>query len=139
LTRVAEQAHRLRLILETPVRRFRRPLLSESPWRRRERCDEYDSMLSELRRALWEWMRDVERLSEPDRAVLSELGLSTRSFRSFLFARIDRTDDPWEQVVWRRAPDVERVHREVLRTILELRRFEQILTGTTPGPYRAAG
>jgi len=139
LTRVAEQAHRLRLVLETPARRIRRPLLTESPWRRRERCDEYDTMLGELRRAVWEWMRDVERLSEADLTFLSELGLSTRSFRSFLFARIDRTDDPWEQVVWRRAPDVERVHKEVLRTILELRRFEQVLTGTPASPYRAAG
>lgn len=138
LSRVAAQAHTLRLVLETPMRRIRAPLLSESPWRRRERCDEYDHVLGEVRRAMWDWLREVEHLAEPDRRTLRELGLSLGPFRSFLFQRIDRTNDSWEQVVWAEAPDVELVSKEVLRTILELRRFEKALVQAAADPYRAA-
>lgn len=139
LSRVARQAHTLQLVLETPVRRIRAPLLSESPWRRRERCDEYDFVLGEVRRAMWDWLREVEHLAEPDRRLLRELGLSLGPFRSFLFHRIDRTNDAWEQVVWAEAPDVELVYREVLRTIMELRRFETTLVQAATDPYRVAG
>jgi hypothetical protein len=138
LSRVASQAHTLRLVLETPMRRIRAPLLSESPWRRRERCDEYDFVLGEVRRAMWDWLREVEHLAEADRRVLRELGLSLSPFRSFLFRRIDRTNDSWEQVVWAEPPDVERVSKEVLRTIQELHRFERTLVQAAADPYRAA-
>ena len=139
LARVARQAHTLRLVLETPMYRVRPPLLSESPWRRRERCDEYDSVLGEVRRALWEWLGEVDRLDETDRHMLAELGLSVRPFQMFLFHRGDRTDDPWEQVVWARPPNLESIHRELLRTILELKRFEETLSGVPADPYRATG
>jgi hypothetical protein len=139
LSRVAAQAYTLRLVLEAPVRRIRAPLLSESPWRRRERCDEYDNVLGEVRRAMWDWLREVEHLAETDRRVLRELGLTLGPFRSFLFHRIDRTNDSWEQVVWAEAPDVQLVYREVMRTIMELRRFETTLVQAANDPYRAAG
>jgi hypothetical protein len=139
LSRVASQGHTLSLVLETPVRRIRTPLLSESPWRRRERCDEYDNVLADVRRAMWEWLAEVERLDEADRRTLCDLGLSLRPFRTFLYFRFDRTNDPWEQVVWAEAPDLDRIHRELLRTILELKRFVRALVEVPVDPYRAAG
>lgn len=139
LRHVARQARTLRLVLETPVGRIRTPLLSESPWRRRERCDEYDAMLTEIRRAVWDWLREVEVLDDHDRQVVAELGLSLQPFRSFLFRNVDRTNDSWEQVVWAEAPNLELVHRELMRTILELKRFEDALVHAPADPYRATG
>lgn len=135
LAAIAAQTHRLRLELETPVRRIRTPLVSETPWARRQRCDEYDAALYEVRRAIWEWLRTLRRLGEDDRRLLGELGLSVVPFRRLLFA-CDRTDDVWEQVVWAQAPDLDMIWAELRRTILELKRFELALVSAPADPYR---
>jgi hypothetical protein len=135
LAAVAEQTHRLRLELETPVRRVRAPLVSETPWARRQRCDEFDAALSEVRRAIWDWLRMLARLAPEDRRRLGELGLSVAPLNRVLF-RCDRSTDVWEQVLWADAPNLELVWAELRRTILELKRFERALVGGSVDPYR---
>ena len=135
LAAVIRETHRLRLELETPVCRVRTPLLSETPWGRRQRCDEYDAALYEVRRAIWDWLRMLKRLGREDLEVLGELGLTARPVRRLLFG-CDRTSDVWEQVVYARAPDMDAVWTELRHTILELKRFERTLLGVTVDPYR---
>lgn len=135
LAALAAHTHRLRLELEAPVLRVRMPLVTETPWARRQRCDEYDAALYEVRRAIWEWLSSMRGLGSEDRRMLGELGLSVVPFRRLLFG-CDRTDDVWEQVVWAAAPDLEHTWTELRRTILELKRFELALTSAPPDPYR---
>lgn len=135
LAELAAATRRLRLELETPIRRVRVPLMSETPWARRQRCDEYDAALSDVRRAIWDWLRLLRRLGSDERRVLGELGLSVAPVRGLLFG-CDRTSDVWEQVVYAAAPDLDQVWMELRRTILELRRFEQALLSATVDPYR---
>lgn len=132
---LAEETHRLRLELETPVRRIRAPLLSETPWARRRRCNEFDAALYDVRRAVWDWLSMLRHLDLEDRALLGQLGLSLVPFRRVLFG-CDRTGDVWEQVLWARAPDLELVWAELRRVILELRRFERALLSLPGDPYR---
>lgn len=132
---LVEETHRLRLELETPVRRIRTPLVSETPWARRQRCDEFDAALSEVRRAVWDWLRTLRRLGIEDRKILGELGLSVVPFRRVLFD-CDRTTDVWEQVIWARAPDLDVIWAELRRMILELKRFERALLSAPVDPYR---
>lgn len=132
---VVHETHRLRLELETPVYRVRAPLLSETPWARRARCDDYDAALYEIRRAIWEWLRVLRRLGSEERQLLGELGLSVAPVRRLLFG-CDRTNDVWEQVVYAEAPDIDAVWAELHRTILELKRFERALLGLSVDPYR---
>lgn len=136
LRRVAHGAHTLGLILDQPIRRAPDPLMAELPWVRRAHCDEYDLAVTDIRRAVWEWLKDVERLSEGERRRLGELGLSPRPFRRLLYASLDRTDDPWEEVVWPTAPNFERVAVEVAQVRIELRRFQSALVGPQLNPYR---
>jgi hypothetical protein len=57
-------------------------------------------------------------------------------FRSLLFG-CDRTNDVWEQLVYMRAPDLDRVWVEIRRTILELERFEvALLSSCSLAVYR---
>lgn len=135
LAAVAEQAHRLRLELETPVRRIRAPLVSETPWGRRQRCHDFDAALYEARRAVWDWLKMVGRLGVDDRQLLGQLGLSIVPFRRVLFG-CDRTRDVWEQVLWVEAPDLDEVWADLRRAILELRRFERALVSAPLNPYR---
>ena len=135
LAELASATHRLRLELETPIRRVRAPLMSETPWARRQRCDEYDAALYEVRRAIWDWLRLLRRLGSSERQLLGELGLSVAPVRRLLFG-CDRTSDVWEQVVYAAEPDLEQIWTELRRTILELRRFEQVLLSASYDPYR---
>ncbi|MFV8751918.1 hypothetical protein ACNOYE_15340 [Nannocystaceae bacterium ST9] len=135
LAAIAIETRRLRLELETPVRRVRAPLLAETPWARRQRCDEFDASLGQVRRAIWDWLGLLRRLGEDDQRLLGELGLSARPFRRLLFG-CDRTDDPWDERLWTRAPDLDGTWVELRRTIRELERFELALTGSASSPYR---
>jgi hypothetical protein len=135
LVMIAIETRRLRLELETPVRRVRTPLLAETPWARRQRCDEFDASMCEVRRAIWDWLGLLRRLGEDDQRLLGELGLSARPFRRLLFG-CDRTDDPWDEHLWTRAPDLDGTWLELRRTIQELERFEHALTGSATSPYR---
>ncbi len=135
LAAVALETRRLRLELETPVRRIRTPLLSETPWGRRQRCDEFDAALYEVRRAIWEWLIQLRRLGAEEQRLLGELGLSARPFRKLLFG-CDRTDDPWDEHLWAPAPDLDTTWAELRRTMLELKRFELALTSAACSPYR---
>ena len=138
LRRVARGAHTLGLILDQPIRRAPDPLMAELPWVRRAHCDDYDLAITAVRRALWDWLKDVEGLDEPERRHLGQLGLSPRPFRRLLYASLDRTDDPWEEVVWAKTPNFERVSRELSQVREELRRFEHALLGPAQTPYRGA-
>lgn len=136
LRRVAHGAHTLGLILDEPIRRAPDPLMAELPWVRRAHCDEYDLAMTDIRRAVWEWLKEVERLSEPERRRLGELGLSPRPFRRLLYASLDRTDDPWEEVVWAKTPNFERIAAELAQVRTELQRFQSALLGPQVAPYR---
>jgi len=135
LATVVRETHRLRLELETPVHRVRAPLMSETPWARRQRCDDYDAALYEIRRAIWDWLRMLRRLGSEDRQLLGELGLSVTHVRALLFG-CDRTDDVWEQVLYAKAPDLDQTWVQLRRTILELERFERAVLGAPAHPYR---
>lgn len=139
LARLATHTRTVRLQLETPLRRFDEPLVSDTPWGRRRRCNEYDLALCDARLALWEWLSSFRALSPADLEVLSALGLSLRPFRGLLFRTgiFDRTVDPWEQGLYPAAPDPERVFAELCRTMRELHRFERALLGQRADPYRA--
>jgi hypothetical protein len=135
LVEIACETRRLRLELETPVRRVRPPLMSETPWARRARCDEYDAALYEVRRATWEWLRMLRRLGTEDRKLLGELGLSVAPFGRLL-SGCDRTSDVWEQVVYMKAPDLDLVWAELRKMMHELDRFERALLSGPSNPYR---
>lgn len=139
LARLARHTRTVRLQLETPLRRYSEPLVSDTPWSRRRRCSEYDLALTDARLALWEWLSSFRALAEPDLAALSDLGLSLRPFRGVLFRTgiFDRTIDPWEQSLYPAAPDADRVFAELCRAMQELHRFERALLGQRVDPYRA--
>lgn len=139
LARLAEHTRLCRLQLETPLRRYREPLLRESPWGRRQRLRDYDLALINARLALWEWLVSFRSLGAADLEALGALGLSLRPFRGLLFRTglFDRCDDPWEQGLFQVAPDFAAVFHELHRVMHELRRFERALLGQRLGPYRA--
>lgn len=138
LAHVASQARMVRLMLATPLRRGEAPLLRETPWGRRARCDEYDLALGDARRALWEWLLLFRRLGERDCHVLTMLGVSVAPFYSALLRPgvFDRSADPWEQTLYPEAPDVERVFAALRRTMHDLRCFEAALLTAVHDPYR---
>lgn len=138
LAHLAVQARVVRLSLATPLERWQVPLLHDTPWGRRAACDQYDLALSDARRALWEWLLLFRRLGEPDRQLLSALGLSLAPFHAVLFKPgvFDRSDDLWEQTLYPAAPDLARVFAELRRTMHDLRSFELTLLGAVSDPYR---
>ncbi len=138
LAHLTAQARVVRLMLATPLRRGEPPLLRETPWGRRARCDEYDLALGDARRALWEWLLLFRRLGERDRHVLHALGVSVAPFYSALLRPgvFDRSADPWEQTLYPEAPDPERVFTALRRTMHDLRCFEAALLTAAHDPYR---
>lgn len=138
LAELARQARLVRHALATPIRRWETPLVRETPWGRRARCDEYDRAIGEARRALWEWLLLFRRLGERDRHLLLGLGLSPAPFYAALFrpGLFDRTHDLWEEVLYPEAPDLGRAFTELRRTMLELRAFEAALLAGAGDPYR---
>lgn len=134
---LAARARTLRLLLETPLRRGGEfPLLHDSPWGRRERCEAYDIALGDARRFLWEWIVEVARLGDDDHLFLAERGLSLAPFRRLVFGGADRSRQPWDDHLWAPEPDLDDVGQRVERTIVELRRFERALAAAPTDPYR---
>lgn len=135
---LAIQARVVRLVLETPLHRFLDTPLRETPWGRRERCDDYDLAVGEARRALWDWLGSVERLASPDRAFLSQLGLQVQGLRALLRQPgvFERTDDVFEDVLIPAAPDPDHVTRMLCQAMVDLRGFEVALLSHRPDPYR---
>jgi hypothetical protein len=138
LGRVAVGARMVRLVLETPLHRFIETPLRETPWGRRERCDDYDLAVGEARRALWEWLRAVDRLGSPDRAVLGQLGLEVGRLWAVLRQPgvFERSDDVWEDVLYPAAPDPDHVTRMLCQAMVVLRGFEVALLSHRSDPYR---
>jgi hypothetical protein len=48
----------------------------------------------------------------------------------------DRTEDPWEEVLYPAAPDLERLARALYGAMTDLRHFEAALLAYRPAPYR---
>lgn len=138
LGRLTVQARVVRLVLETPLQRFLDTPLRETPWGRRERCDDYDLAVVEARRALWEWLLAVDRLDRSDRALLQQLGLGVRRLRVLLRQPgvFERTDDVFEETLVPVAPDPELVTSVLCDAMGDLRRFEVALLSHRPDPYR---
>ena len=138
LAHVVAQARVVRLMLATPLERGEPPLLHETPWGRRARCDQYDLALCDARRALWEWLLLFRRLGERDRHFLLALGVSVAPFYDTLFRPgvFDRSQDPWEETLYPEAPDHARVYGALRRTMHDLRCFELALLGAVHDPYR---
>lgn len=139
LGKLAIQARVVRLVLEAPLQRFLDTPLRETPWGRRERCDDYDLAIVEARRALWEWLLAVDRLERADQALLRQLGLGVRRLRSMLWKPgvFERTDDVWEETTLIPvAPDPELVTSVLCDAMVDLRRFEIALLSHRPDPYR---
>ena len=138
LAHVATQARVVRLMLATPLRRCEPPVLHETPWGRRARCDQIDLALVDARRALYEWLLLFRRLGERDRHLLGGLGVSVAPFYNVLLRPgvFDRSDDLWEQTLYPEAPDHERVFAALRRTMHDLRCFEATLLSAVHDPYR---
>lgn len=138
LGKLAVQARVVRLVLETPLQRFLDTPLRETPWGRRERCDDYDLAVVEARRALWEWLGAVDRLDRGDQALLQQLGLGVRRLRVTLRQPgvFERTDDVFEETLVPVAPDPELVTSVLCEAMVDLRRFEVALLLHRPDPYR---
>jgi hypothetical protein len=138
LAHLAHQARVVRLMLATPLQRYPPPVLRDTPWGRRARCDQYDLALGDARRALWEWLLLFRRLPERDRHVLTDLGVSTAPFYAALFKPgvFDRSADPWDEALYPAAPDLDRVYAELRRTMHDLRSFESTLLSAMQDPYR---
>ena len=138
LARLTVQARVLRLSLQTPVSRCIAAPWLATPWGRRQICDEYDLAVVDARRALWEWIGDVRRLPVADRVLLTRLGIDLQPV-GLVFARpdlLDRTDDPWDDVMWPRAPDFGRVADQLASAVEALGRFELALLRRRTDPYR---
>ncbi|MEX1368297.1 MAG: hypothetical protein AB1Z98_34520 [Nannocystaceae bacterium] len=138
LGQLAIQARVVRLVLETPLQRFLDSPLRETPWGRRERCDDYDLAVVEARRALWEWLLAVDQLGRADLAVLQQLGLGVRRLRTLLRQPgvFERTDDVFEETLVPVAPDPELVTAVLCDAMVDLRCFEVALLCHRPDPYR---
>lgn len=138
LAHVAAQARVVRLMLATPLQRCEPPVLHETPWGRRARCDEIDVALVDARRALWEWLLLFRRLGERDRYILGGLGVSVAPFYNVLLRPgvFDRSEDVWEQTLYAESPDLERVFAALRRTMHDLRCFEATLLTAVHDPYR---
>ncbi len=140
LGRLAVQARVVRLVLETPLHRFLDTPLRESPWGRRERCDDYDLAIVEARRVLWEWLGSVEQLDAADRSLLLQLDLAFGVRRLWsMIGRpgvFERTNDVFEETLYPAAPDPELVTRTLCQAMVDLRRFEVALLSHRPDPYR---
>lgn len=138
LAELAAQARVVRLLLATPLRRSHPPVLHETPWGRRSRCDQYDRALGEARRALWDWLLLFRTLGERDRHVLAGLGVTLTPFYRALFKPgvFDRSADPWEETLYPEAPDLDLVFAELRRTMHDLRCFEAALLSAVHDPYR---
>lgn len=138
LGRLTIQARVVRLILETPLHRVFESLMQETPWGRRERCDDYDLAVVEARRALWEWLRAVEQLGGADRALLAQLGLGVQRLRAVMRRPgvFERTDDVFEETLYPAAPDPELVTAALCQAMADLRGFEVALLSHRPDPYR---
>lgn len=80
---------------------------------------------SQASRAVWEWMRQVDRLEEDDRTALEQLGLSTSGVREVVFrgARAGR-------------PRGGLTDSQQIQLTHHLERFESTLTGMRALPYR---
>ncbi len=137
LDRLIHQARYLRLVIETPIRRIQAPLLPELPWVRRAYCDEYDAAVVELRREVWDWLREVDLLPDADTRLLRELGFSLRPFRRIVYRQLDRTEDTWEEVLWRKTPDLDEVAAELRAVAQELDRLLSAFAALGGSPYRA--
>ncbi len=138
LAHLVGQTRIVRLVLETPLHRFTGTVTADTPWRRRERCDEFDRALVDARMSIWEWIESVRTLNEWDRAVLLGLGLSPRAMQRVLFTPgvFERTGDVWEQVLYPVEPDLEHVSDVLGRVMVDLRNFELSLLSWRPDPYR---
>ncbi|MCX4241070.1 hypothetical protein [Paraliomyxa miuraensis] len=138
LGRLAIQARVVRLVLETPLHRVFDTPLRQTPWGRRERCDDFDLAVVEARRALWEWLRAVERLGGADRALLAQLGLGVSRLRALMRQPgvFERTNDVFEETLYPVAPDPDRVTAMLCQAMTDLRGFEVALLSHRPDPYR---
>ena len=138
LGQLAIDARVVRLVLETPLQRFVDAPLRETPWGRRERCDDYDLAIVEARRALWEWLASVERLPRADQALLLQLGLGVKRLRSLMRQPgvFERTDDVFEETLYAATPDPDWVTTMLCDAMVDLRSFEVALLSHRPDPYR---
>lgn len=133
---LVRQARNLRHLLEAPVGELSGPPWAETPWGRRARCAAWDLTISELRRAVWDWRRGFGGLAEGDVKWLEAVGVRGVPLSGLLMGEVDRTNDPWEQVLFSRQPDPWRHGPALRRAAAELLRFERALTVSPAATYR---
>jgi hypothetical protein len=141
LARMLEDTRMLRLALAEPIQAARAwysadasPLLARvdvGDGSDLDRCDEVDVALVNARRAVWDWVRTVEALPDPDQRTLEGLGLTTGLARDLLSgAAFQRTS---------RVPrrELERIEQQLQPLLASLERFETGLQqATRTGIYR---
>lgn len=142
LARMVEETRMVRIALAEPLQAVRAwhaadasPILARvdvGDGSDLDRCDELDVALVNARRAVWDWVRTVERLPEADQSQLESLGLSTGIARGLLEQRsaFQRTS---------RAPkrELERIEQQLRPLLVSLERFEAaLLQATRIGLYR---
>ncbi len=141
LGRTLEDTRMLRLALAEPIQAARAwysadgsPLLARvdvGDGSDLDRCDEVDVALVNARRAVWDWVRTVEALPDPDQRTLEGLGLTTGLARDLLAgSAFQRTS---------RAPrrELARIEQQLQPLLASLDRFETGLQkATRTGIYR---
>jgi hypothetical protein len=127
-----------RFVVEVPLVRFTHRVVRDAPWSRRERCDEYDRALSDVRRALWEVVLAARKIGPADAALLADRGVGVRELHRLIFAPgiLERTDDPWEQVLYPVEPDLEAAEEALGGALHELVRLEEAILAPSGAPYR---
>ena len=131
-------ARTVRLLLQTPLHRYEEVLVHETPWRRRERLEQYDLALGTARRALWEWLLGLSQLQTGDIETLRRLRLDPRPLRSLMWKPgvFDRTDDVFETGLFPVPPDLQQVSEDLCAAMEHLRSFEIALLSHKSTPYR---
>ncbi|MCA9686132.1 MAG: hypothetical protein KC457_28425, partial [Myxococcales bacterium] len=121
---LARETRALRLSLEGPLRELNEgagtPVLGE--------FDELQQRLRDAARELGDWIHDIERLSQADRATMHDVGADPRRVRGLF------EEEGWS-LERKRQPGQPPLRDRIEAIVRELQRFEERLQ-TPPDPYR---
>jgi hypothetical protein len=124
LQALARDTRALRLSLEGPLRDGR----SLDATVAIGEFDELQQVLSDAAREIGDWIHEVERLPQNDKAYLHDVGAETGAIRSLF------ESEGWS-LERKRKPGQPPLHRQLERLVRELTLFEERLQ-TPPNPYR---
>lgn len=136
LSSLVAGALRLRLLLEAADERLASAAGGVTPWARRDAVENWDLTVVDLRRAVWTWRAGFARLDAVTCHQLRDLGLAGVPLNRLLLHDLDRSEGPWEPVLWAPSPDASTARGCLRRAWLELRRFEELALACGRSSYR---